>query len=133
PARPKKQSRYLGGARIDPRRVDGAESITQLIDGTFLAYNAARLREGAQLFTRKMLEPDVTVGMTLTGALTPAGLGIAVLIPLIEAGVVDWIISTRAELFHHTHLRLGVSGRPGAAPPRGARPAAGGGRGAHRS
>jgi deoxyhypusine synthase len=110
PARPpKKQSRFLGGARIDPRRVDGAETVTQLIDGTFLAYNASRLREGVQLFTRKMLEPDVTVGMTLTGALTPAGLGIAVLIPLIEAGFVDWIISTGANLYHDTHFGLGLS------------------------
>ena len=84
PAGPK-VSRFLGGARIDPRRVTGSESVSQLIEGTFLAYNAARLREAAQLFTKKMLEPDVTVGLTLTGALTPAGLGIAVLIPLIEA------------------------------------------------
>ena len=109
PAPPRKQSRYLGGARIEPRRVDGAETITELIDGTFLAYNAARLREGAQLFTRKMLEPDVTVGMTLTGALTPAGLGIAVLIPLIEAGFVDWIISTGANLYHDAHFGLGLA------------------------
>ena len=104
-----KASRYLTGARIDPRRVDGGETISELIDGTFLAYNAARLREGAQLFTRKMLEPDVTIGLTLTGALTPAGLGIAVLIPLIEAGFVDWIISTGANLYHDTHFGLGLS------------------------
>jgi deoxyhypusine synthase len=110
PAPPvKRASRFLGGARIDPRRVDGSESITELIDGTFLAYNAARLREGAQLFTRKMLEPDVTVGLTITGALTPAGLGIAVLIPLIEAGFVDWIISTGANLYHDTHFGLGLA------------------------
>ena len=104
-----KASRYLAGARIDPRRVNGGETITELIDGTFLAYNAARLREAAQLFTRKMLEPDVTIGLTLTGALTPAGLGIAVLIPLIEAGFVDWIISTGANLYHDTHFGLGLS------------------------
>ena len=79
-------SRFLRGQRIDPRRIDGTETVTALVDGTFLAYNAARLREACQLFTQKMLGPDVTIGMTLTGALTPAGLGIAVLIPLIEAG-----------------------------------------------
>jgi deoxyhypusine synthase len=109
PAPKPKTSRFLGGPRIDPRRIDGGETVTQLIDGTFLAYNAARLREGAQLFTRKMLEPDVTVGLTLTGALTPAGLGIAVLIPLIEAGFVDWIISTGANLYHDTHFGLGLA------------------------
>jgi deoxyhypusine synthase len=103
------RSPYLRGQRIDPRRIDGTESVVQLIDGTFLAYNAARLREAAQLFVEKMLEPDVTVGLTLTGALTPAGLGISALIPLIEAGFVDWIISTGANLYHDTHYGLGLS------------------------
>jgi deoxyhypusine synthase len=103
------KSRFLRGQRIDPRRIDGKESVVDLIDGTFLAYNAARLREAAQLFTGKMLENDVTVGLTLTGALTPAGLGMAALIPLIEAGFVDWIISTGANLYHDTHFGLGLS------------------------
>src|SRR5919202_1779979 len=103
------KSRFLRGQRIDPRRIDGRESIPDLIDGTFLAYNAARLREGAQLLTQKMLEPDVTVGLTLTGALTPAGLGISALIPLVEAGFVDWIVSTGANLYHDTHYGLGLA------------------------
>ena len=102
-------SRFLRGGRIDPRRIDGSESAADLIDGTFLAYNAARLREACQLFTRKMLEPDVTVGLTLTGALTPAGLGMAALIPLIESGFVDWIISTGANLYHDAHFGLGLA------------------------
>src|SRR5690348_13308587 len=102
-------SRFLRGQRIDPRRIDGTESVSQLIDETFLAYNAGRLREAARLFTEKMLERDVTVGLTLTGALTPAGLGLAALIPLIEAGFVDWIISTGANLYHDTHYGLGLS------------------------
>jgi deoxyhypusine synthase len=80
-----------------------------LVEGTFLAYNAARLREACQLFTRKMLEPDVTIGLSITGALTPAGLGMSALIPLIEAGFVDWIISTGANLYHDTHFGLGLS------------------------
>ena len=102
-------SRFLKGQRIDPRRLDGSETVAELIEGTFLAYNAARLREAAQLLTAKMLEPDVTIGMSLTGALTPAGLGMAALIPLIEAGFVDWIISTGANLYHDTHFGLGLA------------------------
>ena len=102
-------NRFLRGQRIEPRRIDGSETAAELIEGTFLAYNAARLREACQLFTQKMLEPDVTVGMTLTGALTPAGLGMAALIPLIEAGFVDWIISTGANLYHDTHFGLGLA------------------------
>src|SRR6476660_10249534 len=85
-------SKWLQGGRIAPRRIDGTESAADLIDGTFLAYNAARLREACHLYTRKMLDDDVTVGLTLTGALTPAGLGMSSLIPLIESGFVDWII-----------------------------------------
>ncbi|MBV6522178.1 MAG: Deoxyhypusine synthase-like protein [Gemmatimonadaceae bacterium] len=102
-------SRFLRGGRIDPRRIDGRERTTDLVDGTFLAYNAGRLREACQLFAEKMLEPDVTVGLTMTGALTPAGLGMAAIIPLIEAGFVDWIISTGANLYHDTHFGLGLS------------------------
>jgi deoxyhypusine synthase len=103
------KSKYLRGPRIDPRPIDGKETAADLIDGAFLAYNAARLREACGLYTQKMLEPDVTVGMTLTGALTPAGLGMAALIPLIESGFVDWIISTGANLYHDTHFGLGLA------------------------
>src|SRR6187549_1932836 len=103
------KSKYLRGDRIDPKPIDGQESVADLIDNAFLAYNAARLREACGLFTKKMLEPDVTVGMTLTGALTPAGLGMAALIPLIKAGFVDWIISTGANLYHDTHFGIGLA------------------------
>ena len=72
-----RQSRRSYGPKIDPRPVDRSITVTELIDQTFQAYNAARLREAAQLFTRKMLEPDVTIGVSVTGALTPAGIGIS--------------------------------------------------------
>jgi deoxyhypusine synthase len=106
---PTAENRFLTGERIAPRGITGQETAADLIDSAFLAYNAARLREACHLFTQKMLEPDVTVGMTLTGALTPAGLGMAALIPLIENGFVDWIISTGANLYHDTHFGLGLS------------------------
>src|SRR3954452_5183187 len=102
-------SRFLKGERIDPRRIDGSARVADLIDRCFLAYNAARLREACQLFTQKMLDADVTVGLTLTGALTPAGLGMAAIIPLIESGFVDCIISTGANLYHDTHFGLGLA------------------------
>ncbi|HEY2164303.1 MAG TPA: deoxyhypusine synthase [Gemmatimonadaceae bacterium] len=105
----REKSKYLRGPRIEPTAISGTETAADLIDNAFLAYNAARLREACQLFTQKMLEPDVTVGMTLTGALTPAGLGMAALIPLIEGGYVDWIISTGANLYHDTHFGLGLA------------------------
>ncbi len=112
-AKPKAATRarnpLLRGARIDPRRIDGTETVVQLIEGTFQAYNSGRLREACQLYAEKMLQKDVTVGLTLTGALTPAGLGMSALIPLIEAGFVDWIISTGANLYHDAHFGLGLA------------------------
>jgi len=103
------KSRYLSGRKIDPRRIEPGIQAADLIDGAFLSYNAGRLREGCLLFTEKMLEDDVTIGVTITGALTPAGLGISALIPLVEAGFIDWIISTGANLYHDTHFGLGMS------------------------
>ena len=105
----KKQSKFLRGRRIDPKPITRATKLTDLVDGAFLAYNAARLREACWLFAQKMLEPDVTVGVTLTGALTPAGLGMSALIPLIRAGFIDWIISTGANFYHDTHFGIGLS------------------------
>lgn len=105
----KHKSKFLQGKRIDPAPISKKTTVADLIDESFLAYNAARLREACQLFTKKMLEPEVTIGMSLTGALTPAGLGISALIPLIKAGFIDWIISTGANLYHDTHFGIGLS------------------------
>lgn len=105
----KQKSKFLSGKRIQPTAISANTNLADLIDESFMAYNAARLREACQLFARKMLEPDVTIGVTLTGALTPAGLGISALIPLIQAGFIDWIISTGANLYHDTHFGIGLS------------------------
>jgi deoxyhypusine synthase len=105
----KKQSKFLSGKRIDPTPIDRDTTLADLVDESFMAYNAARLREACRLFTQKMLDEDVTIGVTLTGALTPAGLGISALIPLIKAGFIDWIISTGANLYHDTHFGIGLS------------------------
>ncbi|HVH40401.1 MAG TPA: deoxyhypusine synthase [Gemmatimonadaceae bacterium] len=102
-------SKLLSGRKIAPRKIDGTESVVQLVEGTFQSYNSGRLREACGLFTELMLQRDVTVGMTLTGALTPAGMGMSTFIPLMEAGFVDWIISTGANLYHDAHYGLGLS------------------------
>ncbi len=100
---------FLRGKRINPTAITGTETAADLIDNAFLAYNAGRLREGCKLFTERMLAPETTVGMSLTGAMTPAGLGMSSLIPLMETGFVDWIISTGANLYHDAHFALGLA------------------------
>src|SRR5207245_873952 len=100
---------YRPGPRIEPRPITGKETVPELVENAFLAYNAGRLAEGCRLFTERMLQPEVTVGMSLTGAMTPAGLGMSTIIPLLEAGFVDWIVSTGANLYHDAHFGLGLT------------------------
>jgi len=108
PSQDRPSQRWLRGPRIQPTPITGRESAADLVDQAFLAYNGARLREGARLLVERMLEDDVTVALSLTGALTPAGLGMSAVIPLMEAGFVDWIVSTGANLYHDAHFGLGL-------------------------
>jgi len=107
------RDKFMSGKRIMPRNITGKEKLPALVDETFLAYNGARLKEGCQLFTDRMLAADVTVGMSLSGALTPAGLGCSSIVPLIKAGFVDWIVSTGANLYHDMHFALNYPVRMG--------------------
>src|SRR6266487_3055332 len=102
------KKQYMSGKRIMPKNLTGKETLADMVDETFLAYNSARLKEGCQLFADKMLAADVTIGMSLSGALTPAGLGCSCIIPLIKAGFVDWIVSTGANLYHDMHFALNL-------------------------
>ncbi len=106
-------SKFLHGRKINPEPIKAGISVVDLIDNNMQAYNGARLREAAMLLTQKCLKPQVTVGMTFTGALTPAGLGISAIIPLMRAGFIDWIISTGANLYHDTHFGIGLDLRQG--------------------
>src|SRR6058998_2719774 len=102
--------------RIDPPALTGRTPLAEVIDQAFLSYNAGRLREACRLYATKMLADDAVVGLSLSGALTPAGLGMSCLVPLVEAGFIDWIISTGANLYHDTHFALGMDlhqSRPG--------------------
>lgn len=96
----------LSQRRILPPEVEGGMTAADLVERVFLSYNGGRLRELCQVFVEKMLTEDCTVGLALSGALTPAGLGMSCLIPLARAGFVDWIVSTGANLYHDTHYAL---------------------------
>jgi deoxyhypusine synthase len=102
------KGRFLCGSRILPKPITGRERLPELLDRTFLAYNAGRLQEACRLFAGKMLAPETTVGLSLAGALTPAGLGSSCIVPLIKAGFVDWIVSTGANLYHDMHHALNL-------------------------
>ena len=104
----KSKNKFLSGKQIIPKAVKKGVSIVDMIENHFQAYNAGRLKVACRLLNEKLLNNDVTIGMSVTGALTPAGLGGGCIVPLIENGFVDWIVSTGANLYHDTHFGLGL-------------------------
>ena len=104
---------FLGGKRIDPPQIRADMSLVDLIDQTFNAYNAARFREACHLFVDRILDEDVAVGVSISGAMTPAGLGMSAIVPLMRAGFIDWIVSTGANLYHDIHFGIGLEMKRG--------------------
>jgi deoxyhypusine synthase len=98
---------YLSGERIVPQRIVPDMTVADLLDGAFQAYNAGRLNEAARLYAEHMLDPglDVTICLTIAGAMTPAGVGGSIL-TLMERGAIDFIVSTGANLYHDMHYAL---------------------------
>src|SRR5215204_5824778 len=108
PGAPEKPRRnHLSGKPIRYYRPRGSADLRHLIDEGFQAFNAARLGEACRIYSDKMLlaENDTTIGLTVAGALTPAGLG-GCIIELMERGLVDFVISTGANLYHDLHHAL---------------------------
>ena len=103
----KPRSKTLSGQPIRYYRPRGSADVRHLIDEGFQAFNAARLGEACRIFTDKMLLPenDTTIALTMAGAMTPAGLG-GCIVELMERGLVDFVISTGANLYHDLHYAL---------------------------
>ena len=110
----KKRKGFLSGKPIRYYRPTGSPAIRTLIDEGFQAFNAARLGESCRIFTDKMLKKDhdTTIALTIAGALTPAGLG-GCIISMMERGLIDFIISTGANLYHDLHYALNFTLRRG--------------------
>jgi deoxyhypusine synthase len=91
---------------LPPPLAAGSPDVVALIDTYFNAYNAARLREACQIWVQ-MIRKGATIGLSISGALTPAGLS-SVLVPLIRNGFVDYLSATGANLYHDLHFDLGL-------------------------
>src|SRR3972149_4943042 len=101
------KAKYLSGKRILPKPIGKDTNIETLID-SMDAYNGGRLRAACHLLRDKYSQEDVTIGLSLAGALTPAGLGPSTIIPLMNHGFVDWLVSTRANMYHDMHFALNM-------------------------
>jgi deoxyhypusine synthase len=100
------KEKYLKGKRIFPDPMVDGLSIKNLVDRYFNSYNAARIQEICHLAAEKMSVQDVCIGVSLSGALTPAGLGSSCIVPMIRSGMIDYIVTTGANLYHDLHYSL---------------------------
>lgn len=101
------KEKYLSGKRILPQPVSEESDIVSIIDNMD-AYNGGRLRAACHLLREKYSKEDVTIGLSLAGALTPAGLGPSSIIPLMNHGFVDWITATGANMYHDLHFAFNL-------------------------
>jgi deoxyhypusine synthase len=101
------KEKYLQGKRVLPKPVAKDSSLSSVIDNMD-AYNGGRLRAACNLLREKYSKEDVTVGLSIAGALTPAGLGPSSIIPLMNHGFVDWLSATGANMYHDIHFAFNL-------------------------
>lgn len=101
------KEKYLQGKRVLPRPISKKSDLSDVIDNMD-AYNGGRLRAACQLLRDKYSQKDVTIGLSIAGALTPAGLGPSTIIPLMNHGFVDWLTATGANMYHDMHFALNM-------------------------
>lgn len=101
------KAKYLTGKRVLPSPISKESTIEAVIDNMD-AYNGGRLRAACQLIRDKYSPEDVTIGVSIAGALTPAGLGPSSIIPLMNHGFIDWMTATGANMYHDLHYAFNM-------------------------
>ncbi|MDP3279411.1 MAG: deoxyhypusine synthase family protein [Deltaproteobacteria bacterium] len=99
--------REFDGAReVEPSGITGLETPEQIFRDRFPAFVGRQERTAFELMSRAVDE-DYATFLTLSGAMTPAGLHQSCIIPLIERGLVDCLTTTGANLYHDAHRIIG--------------------------
>jgi len=100
------KAQYERARRVDPQPITGKETTAQLLEQAFGAYVGRQERIAFELMQRSLQE-NAAVFLTLSGAMTPAGLHQSCLIPLIESGAISVLSTTGANLYHDAHRVIG--------------------------
>ncbi|NOK18480.1 deoxyhypusine synthase family protein [Corallococcus carmarthensis] len=106
---PKKSSlraAYANARKADPRPITGKEKPAELLAHAFSAYVGRQERTAFELM-QQSVQQDASIFLTLSGAMTPAGLHQSCLIPLVEKGIISAITTTGANLYHDAHRIIG--------------------------
>jgi deoxyhypusine synthase len=91
---------------VHPVGITGKEAPADIIANMFPAYVGRQERTAFELM-RRSSQDDCCTFMTMSGAMTPAGLHQSCLIPMIERGLVDSLTTTGANLYHDAHRIIG--------------------------
>jgi deoxyhypusine synthase len=97
---------YQASRRVDPKPITGKESPAELLAHAFPAYVGRQERTAFELM-RRSVEENCSIFLTVSGAMTPAGLHQSCLIPLIQRGIVSALTTTGANLYHDAHRVIG--------------------------
>lgn len=102
----KLRNQYDKSRRVNPKPITGKETAIELLETAFGAYVGRQERTAFELM-RRSLDENAGVFLTLSGAMTPAGLHQSCLIPLVESGAISAITTTGANLYHDAHRVIG--------------------------
>lgn len=91
---------------VRPRAITGRESPGDLLASAFPAFVGRQLREAHRLLREAILGGH-TLFATMSGAMTPAGLHRSCIVPMMEAGLIDVLTTTGANLYHDAHRVIG--------------------------
>jgi len=89
-----------------PEPIRGDETPSELLASAFPAFVGRQVRTAHELMVRSSDE-GYTTFLTMSGAMTPAGLHRSCIVPLVERGLVDVITTTGANLYHDAHRIIG--------------------------
>jgi deoxyhypusine synthase len=91
---------------VHPVGITGKERPVDVLETAFSAYVGRQERTAFELMQRSSRD-DCATFVTMSGAMTPAGLHQSCLIPLVERGLVDCLTTTGANLYHDAHRVIG--------------------------
>ncbi len=91
---------------VRPSPITGEQTPAELLESAFPAFVGRQVRTAYELMFRCATEGH-TVFLTMSGAMTPAGLHRSCIVPLVQRGLVDVITTTGANLYHDAHRVIG--------------------------
>ena len=97
---------FLHAREASPQPITGKEKPAELLAHAFPAYVGRQVRSAYELM-RRTVEEDHTLFLTMSGAMTPAGLHHSCIIPLVERGIIASLTTTGANLYHDAHRVIG--------------------------